>query len=138
ASNATDLVVDINGYFAYMTTGGLSLYNVTPCRILDTRQPVGASPFSGQRSVPVTAASCGIPSTAQAHVVSATVVPPGPLGYLTLWAQGESQPTVATLNALDAAVTSNLAIVPTANGSMSSFSSNPVHLVLDIFGYFAP
>jgi hypothetical protein len=138
ASNATDLIVDINGYFADMTTGGLSLYNVTPCRVLDTRVPAGALPFSGQRTVPVSAAACGIPLAAQAHVVSATVVPPGPLGYLTLWAQGESQPTVASLNALDGAVTSNLAIVPTTNGSMSSFSSNPVHLVLDISGYFAP
>ena len=138
ASNATDLVIDINGYFAPAISGGLSLYTVTPCRVLDTRQPAGASPFSGQRDVPVVAAGCAIPASARAHVVSATVVPPGPLGYLTLWAQGESQPTVASLNALDGAVTSNLAIVPTANGSMSSFSSNPVHLVLDIFGYFAP
>jgi hypothetical protein len=138
ASNATDLIVDINGYFADMTTGGLSLYNVTPCRFLDTRLPAGTSPFSGQRTVPVSAAACGIPLAAQAHVISATVVPPVPLGYLTLWAQGESQPTVATLNALDGAITSNLAIVPTANGSISSFASNPVHLVLDIFGYFAP
>jgi hypothetical protein len=121
-----------------MAAGGLSLYNVTPCRVLDTRLPAGASPFSGQRTVPVSAAGCGIPLTAQAHVVSATVVPPGPLGYLTLWAQGQSQPTVATLNAVDAAVTSNLAIVPAGNGSISSFSSNPVHLVLDILGYFAP
>jgi hypothetical protein len=70
--------------------------------------------------------------------VSATVVPPGPLGFLTLWPQGQSQPGVATLNAVDGAVTSNMAIVPTANGSISSFSSNPVHLVMDVLAYFAP
>jgi len=44
---------------------------------------------------------------------------------------------VATLNAVDGAVTSNLAIVPTNNGSISAFLSNPAYLVLDIFGYFA-
>jgi hypothetical protein len=71
-------------------------------------------------------------------VFSATVVPSGPLGHLTLWPQGQSQPTVATLNALDAAVTSNLAIVPTSNGSISAFPTNSTRLVLDMFGYFAP
>jgi len=34
------------------------------------------------------------------------------------------------------AITSNLAIVPTANGSISVFPSNPTHLVVDISGYF--
>jgi len=32
ASNTIDLIIDINGYFAPMTTGGLSLYSVSPCR----------------------------------------------------------------------------------------------------------
>jgi hypothetical protein len=90
ASNAMDLVIDINGYFAPVESGGLSLYNVAPCRVLDTRQPAGASPFSGQRDVPVVAAGCAIPPSARAHVVSATVVPPGPLGYVTFWAQGRA------------------------------------------------
>lgn len=53
-------------------------------------------------------------------------------------AAGHSQPTVSTLNALDAAVTSNLAIVPATGGSISAFPSNPAHLILDVFGYFAP
>jgi hypothetical protein len=65
-------------------------------------------------------------------------VPPGPFSFLTLWPQGTTQPLVSTLNALDGAVTSNMAIVPTTNGLISSFASNPVHLVLDISGYFAP
>jgi hypothetical protein len=55
-----------------------------------------------------------------------------------LWAQGQAQPTVSTLNAVDQAVTSNLAIVPASNGSISAFTSNSTHLVLDLFGYFAP
>ena len=65
-------------------------------------------------------------------------VPPGLLGYLTLWPQGQSQPLVSTLNALDGAVTSNMAIVPTSNGSISGFAANPTYLILDIAGYFAP
>jgi hypothetical protein len=66
------------------------------------------------------------------------VVPPGFLGYITMWPQGQTQPLAATLNTYDGAVTNNMAIVPTTTGSISVFPSNPTHLVLDIFGYFAP
>ena len=136
ASAATDVVIDINGYFAPMATGGLALYNVTPCRVLDTRKSTGA--FTGKLDVNVTGSACNIPATGQAYVLNATVVPPASLGYLTLWPQGQAQPVVSTLNALDGAITSNLALAPTNNGSISSFASSLTQLVLDIFGYFAP
>ena len=138
ALSATDLVIDITGYFAPPGGGGLSLYTVAPCRVLDTRLPAGSPPLSGTRDVNVAASPCGVPASAQAYVFSATVVPPGPLGFLTLWPQGQPQPRTATLNAGDGAVTSNLAIIPTANGSVSTYAISPTHLVLDIFGYFAP
>src|ERR1019366_8750947 len=47
-------------------------------------------------------------------------------------------PVVATLNALDGAITSNMAIVPTLNGSIDAFATTPTDLVADIFSYFAP
>jgi hypothetical protein len=55
-----------------------------------------------------------------------------------LWPQAATQPLVSTMNAIDGSITSNMAIVPTANGSVSAFGSNPTHLILDISGYFAP
>jgi hypothetical protein len=55
-----------------------------------------------------------------------------------MWPRGQSQPLAATLNAYDGAITNNMAIVPTTTGSVSVFPSAPTHLVLDIFGYFAP
>jgi hypothetical protein len=137
-TDATDLVIDINGYFAPQGPGGLSLYTVTPCRVLDSRLPSGSPPFSATRDVNVTAGPCGVPATAQAFVFNATVVPPGFLGYVAMGPQGQPQPPVATLNAYDGAITNNMAIVPTANGSISVYPSAPTHLVLDIFGYFAP
>jgi hypothetical protein len=136
--DATDLVIDINGYFDSPGPGGLSFYPVTPCRVLDSRLPAGAPPISTTIDVNVTASPCGIPATAQAFVFNATVVPPGPLGYITMWPQGQSQPLAATLNASDGAITSNMAIVPTTTGSISVYPSDPTHLVLDIVGYFAP
>ena len=134
----TDLVIDINGYFAPPGPGGLSLYNLTPCRVLDTRLPAGSLPFSGSSDVNVVGSPCNVPAAAQAYIFSATVVPPGPLGFLTLWPQGQSRPLAATLNASDGAVTNNMAIIRTTNGAISAFATDLTHLVLDIFAYFAP
>jgi hypothetical protein len=138
ATNHTDLVVDINGYFAPPGPGGLSLYTLPPCRVLDTRQPSGSPPFVGQIDVNVLTSVCGGTPAAQAYVFNASVVPAGSLGYLTLWPQGTTQPTVATLNALDGAITNNMAIVPTNNTHISAYATNSTHLILDMFSYFAP
>jgi uncharacterized repeat protein (TIGR01451 family) len=137
-THTSDLVIDINGYFAPPDTGGLSFFALTPCRVMDTRNPAGAQPFNGTVDVNVASSGCGAPASAQSFVLNATVVPPGPMGFLTLWPQGASKPLVSTLNAPDGTITSNMAIVPTTNGSVSAFGSNPTHLILDISGYFAP
>ncbi len=141
ATNDADLIVDINGYFAPPGgAGALSLYTLlTSCRALDSRLPSGASPFTGALlNIGIASSACAVSTTAQAYVLNAVAIPPGPLGYLTLWAQNAAQPAVASINASDAAVTSNMAIVGTSNGSISAFASNSTYLVLDIFGYFAP
>jgi hypothetical protein len=131
-------VIDINGYFAPPGPGGLSLYTLPPCRVLDTRVPAGSPPFSTTLDVNVTGSPCAVPASAKAFVFNATVVPPGPLGYITMWPQGQAQPLAASLNDYDGTFTNNMAIVPTTTGSINVFPSAPTHLVLDIFGYFAP
>src|SRR6267142_1160282 len=135
-TNSSDLVIDVNGYFAPPAANGLSLFTIKPCRVLDTRNPAGAPPITGI-NLNVAAAGCNAPASAQSYLLNATVVPQGTLGFLTLFAQGSPQPLVSTLNALDGAITSNMAIVPANNGNISAFSSNATHLVLDISGYFA-
>ena len=107
-----------------------------PCRVLDTRQSPG-TPIT-YLTVNVLASTCGVPSSAQAYVFNATVVPVGFLGFLTLWPDGQPQPLASTLNASDGAITSNMAIVPARDGSIDAFASQPTHLILDISGYFAP
>jgi YVTN family beta-propeller protein len=140
ASNDTDLVIDINGYFATAGQNGLSLYPAVPCRVIDTRKIGNGQPFSGTLSPPVDVVDsvCGPPSTAQAYIFNATVVPSGGLGYLTLWPDGQGQPVVSTLNAIDGAITSNMAIVPTSNGKVDAYASGITQLILDISSYFAP
>lgn len=44
--------------------------------------------------------------------------------------RGGPQRVVSTLNAIDGAITSNMAIVPTTNGSVSAFGSGTTHLFL--------
>jgi hypothetical protein len=134
----TDLVGDIDGYFAAPGEGGLSLYPTVPCRVVDTRKTGGA--FSGERNPPVNveAGPCGIPATAGGFVFNATVVPSGYLGYLTLWPDSENRPVVSTLNAIDGWITSNMAIVPSVNGKIDAYAAGLTQMVLDISSYFAP
>jgi hypothetical protein len=136
-SQSTDLLVDINGYFAAPGSGGMQLYPTTPCRVLDTRSG-GGQPFSGELTVNVQGSTCAPSVNAEAYVLNATVIPSGRLGFLTLWPDQQAQPNVSTLNAIDAAVTSNMAIVPTSNGSIDAYASQLTQLILDISGYFAP
>ena len=144
-THQTDLLIDINGYFAPPgSLGELAFYPVNPCRISDTRNAAG--PFGGPamaagqtRSYPVTSSGCGLPPTAKAYSLNATVVPSGPLAFLTLWPTGQSQPSVSTLNAFDGSVVSNAAIVPAGtSGSVTAFVTNLTDLILDVNGYFAP
>jgi len=137
-SDDTDLIVDINGYFAAPSQTGMSLYPVTPCRAYDSRDN-GGDPFRGTRVVDIVDSPCAPSVNAQAYVLNATVVPQnGPMGYLTLWPDGQDMPVVSTLNAADGIVTSNMAIVPTMNGSIDAYADGLTHLILDISGYFAP
>jgi uncharacterized repeat protein (TIGR03803 family) len=140
STDDTQLVIDINGYFAPAGTGGLSLYAVAPCRVIDTRHVGSGQPFSGTLTPPVDVVDspCGPPATALAYVFNATVVPQGGLGYLTLWPDGTDQPVVSTLNAFDGALTNNMAIVPTNNGKVDAFANGLTQLILDISSYFAP
>ncbi len=149
ATDPTDLIVDINGYFVSpLTGGGLQFYPVTPCRIADTRPGSGKTgefgapriDSGGTRTFPVRSSGCAIPPQAQAYALNATVVPTGGLGYLTLWPAGAApRPAVSTLNSFAGAVIANAAIVPAGvDGAINAFASDATDLILDINGYFAP
>jgi hypothetical protein len=128
--------------WSFTTGAGLLFVPVPPCRVADTRNAAG--PFGGPamnansaRSFAIPQSACGIPSTAQAYSLNVTVVPAGPLSYLTLWPAGQPQPFVSTLNSLAGAVVANAAIVPAgAGGAVSVYVTNPADVVLDIDGYF--
>jgi hypothetical protein len=142
-TDATDLVLDINGYFRPPIAGSLQYYPVTPCRVLDTRNPAGpyGGPFiraGAYRSFAITG-QCGVPAGATAFSLNVTAAPLGALGFLTAWPTGAPQPTASTLNSLDGTTRANAAMVMgDAAGSVSFYASGDTDLVVDVDGYFAP
>src|SRR6202142_769383 len=127
---------------AQQSGAGLRFIPVTPCRVADTRG--GSGQFGGptmtvasSRSFAIPQSACGIPSTAQAYSLNVTVVPKGPLSYLTLWPTGQTQPGVSTLNSFQGTVVANAAVVPAGTGgAVSVYVTNATDVILDINGYF--
>ena len=148
ASATTDLIVDINGYFAPPgAPGGLSLYPLTPCRIADTRSYGGKSGAFGPpamaagetRTYNLPSSACGVPATAKAYSLNLSVWPAARLQWLTTWPTGQAQPLVSTLNAYQGGVIANAAMVPAgASGAINVFATDITDLFFDINGYFAP
>jgi len=136
-TNKIDLIIDVSGYYADPGPGGLALYNATPCRSYDSRAEGSGVLINGVKNVNV-ASACGVSPAAQSLVLNATVIPQASLSYITNWAYGSAQPIQSTLNAYDSAVTSNLAVAPTNDGQVSTFTTASTGLILDLFAYFAP
>ena len=135
-----------HGFLATPTSGPLPLqfYPALPCRVVDTRNAngqFGGPPISGgtSRSFPITQGGCSIPSNAAAYSLNVTLVPiqNHPVGYLTIWPTGLTQPTVSTMNSLDGRVKANAAIVPAGTGTaVSVYVTDTTNVVIDIDGYF--
>jgi uncharacterized repeat protein (TIGR01451 family) len=145
ATDTTDAVLDLNGYFVPSTgLGALAFYPVSPCRVFDTRSPNG--PQGGPsmsalqtRDVPITSGPCGIPANAKAFSMNFTVIPKaGLFSFLATWPAGLPRPGVSTLNAFTGAVTANAAIVPAGvGGAISIYTTDAAEVFGDINGYFA-
>src|SRR5450631_4694110 len=83
--------------------GPYQFFSVTPCRLVDTRGPVGvtggpALTGGGTRSFPVTGGTCGVPTTAAAAVLNVVVVAPTGGGHVRIWPFGTTMPLVSTIN----------------------------------------
>src|ERR1700693_131253 len=126
-------------------TSPLPFIGVTPCRVVDTRNPVG--PFGGPaftsgltRSFTIPSGPCsGIP-IAGAYSLNFTVVTMTGFGFLTAWPTGTAQPLVSTLDYVVAeGALANAAIVPASGiGAISVFVSIGTDVIIDINGYYAP
>jgi hypothetical protein len=133
--------------------GPFQFHSVTPCRIVDTRNPAnttgGGSGTGGPalsnasaRDFPIQG-QCGVPVGAKAAVLNVTITQPTKDGHLTLWPSGTTKPLVSTLNfAAGEPAIANGAIVPlSANAQDLSVqpglsAAGTVHVILDVTGYF--
>jgi hypothetical protein len=124
---------------------------VTPCRIVDTRNAVGAlqasvtrnydgytdTTFGTQGGV---ASNCGVPPNAAALALSIAAVQPAAAGFIRMWPANAAQPLASLLNyALGDFATATGAIVPvdaSNNNRFSVWSPAQVDLVVDVSGYF--
>lgn len=136
ASNQTDLLVDVNGYFAPDDGTGLYYFPVTQCRAMD------ATNFGNEAtrsiSVPGSSTCSGIPATAKALALNVTAMPGGnPLPFVTVYPTGQARPGTSILNAFDGRIVTNSAIIPTGpNGSIDIYAYRQSNLILEISGYF--
>jgi hypothetical protein len=124
-------------------TDGSVFVAVTPCRLVDTRNPAG--PYGGPaltanttRNFDLNSGPClGIPALLAAYSLSIGAIVPPSDGFLTAWPAGTVQPVVSQLNFKGGEVTATAAIVPaSANGTISVFVNVGTHIYIDMNGYF--
>jgi hypothetical protein len=162
ASTEANIVVDVEGYVSATAASGVGggLYTPlsAPARICDTRANNPSSLTGGDAQCNGTnnsgsrlgtagtinvlvAGNNGVPATASAAVLNLTVVGPAAAGYLTVYAEGGSQPTASNVNYTVGQTTNNRVIVPLSTGAtpgeISIYSSASADVVVDISGYYS-
>jgi hypothetical protein len=129
------------------TEPATSLSTVTPCRVVDTRNPNG--PYGGPaigpppavRTFAMTGGSCGIPISAKAVALNVTVTGSTSTGTIKMYPGGVVAP-VAGVNYFSAGQTraNNSIVALGANGAMavsqSPLDTGSVHVIIDVNGYF--
>lgn len=120
---------------------GRDFYTVVPCRLLDTRQN-GPALASGEPRRIAVAGSCGIPATARAVAVNATVLQSSGAGGVGLH-PGDMASGPGTVGFQVGQIRTSNAILALAfdgTGTLSATPSMPgggtVHLILDVSGWF--
>jgi hypothetical protein len=129
----------------YEATPPLGYFAVTPCRLVDTRNPAGpaggpALQPAAQRAFILTG-SCGVPAGAKALSVNLTVTQPTAAGHLTLFPSDVALPFVSSINFAAGQTRANNAIVVLGHDGSSELkvfnaANGTVHFILDVNGYF--
>lgn len=138
--------VDHPGWAACALGGDCgSYYTVTPCRVVDTRNPDGpyGGPIltSGQSRLFSIPGNCGIPASAESVSLNITVVGATGSGFLTFFPGGQTPPTTSTINFILSAPRANNAILLLSKEGVLGVQPfvagvGQVHLIIDVSGYF--
>jgi peptidyl-Asp metalloendopeptidase len=133
-----DLTGPIVANFRQRTLG--KFFTLTPCRLLDTRQPgQGPALAPGVPRTLVTAGSCGIPPEAAALVLNVTVTRPTSPGFVALLPGRPAPLSTSTINFWVGQTRANNAILAVAAdglGTINLQGNATVDVILDVSGYF--
>jgi hypothetical protein len=128
------------------STTGTRFYVVTPCRVIDTRNPNGplGSPAlngSGAQRLFTITGTCGIPASARSVSANLTVTQQTAPGSLTAY-PGDGSPTgTSSISFVSGRTRANNAILYLATDGTGSIgvendSVGSIHFILDVNGYF--
>jgi spore germination protein YaaH len=142
----THVIFDVTGYFT-PDTSGATYVQLTPNRVLDTRNGTGSSgPLGphGARTFTVANGTSGVPGNAIAVTGNLTVTAQNSPGYLYIGPNATNDPTSSTLNFPVADDRANSVTVALGSGGtlsvtfIGSGSGAGTHVVFDVTGYFTP
>ncbi len=114
-------------------------YTLTPCRVLDTRTTDTPALQPGQIRTFQIAGICGVPATARALSVNITAVSPGAAGEMILFRTDQAPPLASSISFRPGSTRANnglISLSPTGEVNVLPNTSAPVHLILDVNGYF--
>jgi hypothetical protein len=145
-TGSTDVVVDLEGYFApeAMGTTAGSYVPLTPARITDTR-PGSGEANSGDTlgagstlDVQVTGAGAVPAAGVAAALLNVTVTDTTSSSFLTVYPQGDARPLASNLNWVAGDTVANRVVIPiSATGQIAVYNpSGSVDVVVDVDGYF--
>ena len=150
----TDVIVDVEGYFAPPAATGEGLYNAlaSPARICDTRtgnpsgltgtaltQCEGLAPAPGTSLAVQVTGLGGVPSTGVGAVVlNVTAIGATASGHLTVYPAGGAAPTASNVNYTAGLNVANRVIVPvSATGAVDVFSfAGTPQIAVDVAGWY--
>jgi glucose/arabinose dehydrogenase len=122
----------------------LQFFTVTPCRVVDTRNPPGplggpGLAANGDRSFSL-AGHCGIPTAARAVAINVTVTQPTAMGDVCVYAGGAPLPGTSVVNYAAGQTRASSIVAPLgASGDVAVHcgqTTGSVQLIVDVSGYF--
>ncbi len=139
ASAVSDAHV-VGDVFGYFTDEGGRIVSMSPRRLLDTREGLGAAKrrVGPSHQIDLTVAgSAGVPPSASAVVLNVTATNVGAASHVSVWPAGQSDPGTSNLNLLGGQTIANLVMCQVGAGGKVTLA-NPIaecDLIADVFGY---
>jgi hypothetical protein len=152
AAGLTDVTVTdrygtavLAGGFLYDDAAGFEpqrgFFTLSPCRALDTRGADGPALAARETRTLRLTGACGIPSTAAAVLANVTVTEPLAAGELVIYPADADRPASSSISFPPGKFRANntpikLAADGSGTAKVANLSDGPVHLVVDVNGWF--